>query len=40
MLEDRRQREVETERRLQEMQQHVESLMRVVEKTTSGWVWG
>ena len=40
LLEDRRQREVETERRLQEMQQHVESLMRVVEKTTSGWVWG
>ena len=36
LLEDRRQREVETERRLQEMQQHVESLLKVVEKTTSG----
>ncbi len=36
LLEDRRQREAETERRLQEMQQHVDSLLRVVEKTTSG----
>ena len=36
LLEDRRQREQETERRLQEMQQHVDSLLRVVEKTTSG----
>ena len=36
LMEDRRQREEETERRLQEMQQHVESLLRVVEKTTSG----
>ncbi len=33
---ERRQREEVTERRLQEMQQHVESLLRVVEKTTSG----
>ena len=36
LLEDRRQREQETERRLREMQQHVDSLLRVVEKTTSG----
>ena len=36
LLEDRRQREEETERRLREMQQHVDSLLRVVEKTTSG----
>ena len=36
MLEDRCQREEETERRLREMQQHIDSLLRVVEKTTSG----
>ena len=36
LLEDRRLCEQETERRLREMQQHVDSLLRVVEKTTSG----
>ena len=34
LLEDRRQREEETERRLREMQQHIDSLLRVVEKTS------
>ena len=34
LLEDRRQRE-ETERRLREMQQYVDNLLRVVEKTIS-----
>ena len=47
LLEDRRKREEEiaaererqereTERRLQEMQKHIDSLLKVVEKTTSG----